>query len=301
MDGIRILLTGATGHSGRWFIERLKQENFKGELVCLIREGNDVSHLENSGLNYKIVWGVIEDEAALNRAMQGVDVIVHIAGIQISKLVIKAAITQHVDWAILVYTTGRYSRYKSASADYIKTEEEILSMRDKINITIVRPTMIYGSKLDVNMHKLINYLDRHKFFPLFGKGNNLMQPVHARDLGNAYYDIIKNRDRTLNKEYNLAGKYPLPYLDIIRITSRELDRKNIIIPIPLAISITAAHIYNFLFRGKAIISVEQVLRMQEDKDFSYQDSSRDFGYDPISFEDGIKLEIDEMINNKKIR
>lgn len=291
---MRILLTGATGHSGKWFIKRLMTENFEGELVCLIREGNDVSHLKSSGLNYQIVWGTVENEEALNHAMQGIDILLHIAGIQVSELVIKAAIHNKVPWAILVHTTGRYSKYKSASSEYIRIEEEILTYRDKINITVVRPTMIYGSQMDVNMHKLIIYLKRHKFFPLFGKGNNLMQPVHARDLGNAYYDIIRNKEITLNKEYNLSGKYPMSYLEIIQTTSREVGRNNLIVSIPIWLSIGAAKLYNALFGDKAIITVEQVLRMQEDKDFSHEKAQKDFGYNPISFEEGIREEIQGM-------
>lgn len=288
---MRIFLTGATGHSGRWFIERLKIENFDGELICLIRQGADISHLANSRLKYKIVWGPIEDETVLNHAMEGIDTVIHIAGIQTSRAIVKAAVINDVDWAILVHTTGRYSKYKSASAEYIEIEEEVLALRNEMNVTIVRPTMIYGSKMDSNMHKLIEYLGRHKLFPLFGAGENLMQPVHARDLGNAYYDILINRENTLNKEYNLSGQYPLPYSEIIKITSLELGRKNIIVPIPLWLSIAVAKMYNAVFGNKAIISVEQVLRMQEDKTFSYDDAARDFGYSPISFEDGIREEI----------
>jgi uncharacterized protein YbjT (DUF2867 family) len=211
---MRILLTGATGHSGRWFIKRLIEENFKGELVCLVREGGDVSLLEKSGLQHQIIYGRIGEGDSLDRALEGIDVVVHIAGIQISRLVMQAAINQGVSWAILVHTTGRFSKYKSASSEYIAIEEDILKMRDQIDITVLRPTMIYGSTKDVNMHKLLLYLNRHGYFPLFGKGNNLMQPVHARDLGNAYYDVLQHEEQTKNKEYNLPGKEPLSYIEV---------------------------------------------------------------------------------------
>ena len=49
-----------------------------------------------------------------------------------------------------------------------------------------------------------------------------------------------------------------------------------------------------MFGSRAIINVEQVLRMQEDKNFSYEDAANDFGYDPIGFEQGITEEIREM-------
>ena len=175
-----------------------------------------------------------------------------------------------------------------------------MTLRDQIDITILRPTMIYGSSGDRNMYRLITYLARHRFFPLFGNGSNLMQPVHARDLGNAYYDVLINPDTTRNKEYDLSGKEPLTYRDIILCISRELNRKIILIPVPFQLSLLAAKLYNFLFRSRAIISVEQVLRMREDKAFSHEAAARDFGYDPLSFEEGIREEVQEFLTGKRV-
>jgi nucleoside-diphosphate-sugar epimerase len=208
---------------------------------------------------------------------------------------VDAAVRNRVEWVILVHTTGRYSKYKSASAEYIQIEDDILRMRDRIGITVLRPTMIYGSSRDRNMYRLVDYLYRHRFFPMFGSGENLMQPVHARDLGNAYYDVISNESSTLNKEYNLPGKQALPYIDLVRTVSQALGRKTVILRIPLWVSVAAAKVYNALDRN-AIISVEQVLRMQEDKAFDYGDAARDFGYSPIAFEEGILDEVSEYLD-----
>ncbi|MEG1930734.1 MAG: hypothetical protein RR131_06310 [Anaerovorax sp.] len=322
---MRIVLTGATGHSGRWFVERLKKEHFKGELVCLVREEGEQAHLDDGVIQIKKVFGVIEggfsqdakgrrvtlpqgENKALREALKGADALVHIAGIQVSEVVIPLAIEAGVNWAIVVHTTGRYSKYKSASAEYIATEDKLLEQRAAflegkaagMNLTIVRPTMIYGSQRDVNMHKLIVFLTKFKFFPVFGKGENLMQPVHARDLGNAYYDILIRPDSTKNKEYNLSGKEPLTYADIIGTTGRALvaagvrKKENTLINIPFRLSVMAAKVYQGLFGKRAIINVEQVLRMQEDKDFSHEEAARDFGYDPIDFAKGIREEIEGM-------
>ena len=35
--------------------------------------------------------------------------------------------------------------------------------------------------------------------------------------------------------------------------------------------------------------------MQEDKVFSFDKAAEDFGYSPMKFEDGIKIEVDEYI------
>lgn len=289
-----LYITGITGHTGGWFLDRLIKEHYRAPLRCLVRKDSNTEILDNAGLNIEKVYGSLEDNAFLESSMSGAETVIHIASISFSNNVVHAAIKNKAKWAILVHTTGRYSKYKSASQEYIKIEDEILQKRDHIGITVLRPTMIYGSSRDRNMFKLIAFLHRHRFFPMFGNGNNLMQPVHAKDLGYAYFDVLMNRDKTYNKEYNLSGKAPIKYIDLVRCVGAALGRKNTIVTIPFWMSVLAAKIYNAVDK-KAIISVEQVLRMQEDKDFSHEEAAQDFGYNPLSFEDGIKREVQEYL------
>jgi nucleoside-diphosphate-sugar epimerase len=124
-----------------------------------------------------------------------------------------------------------------------------------------------------------------------------MQPVHAKDLGDAYYDVISNWEKTKNKQYNLAGKYPIEYIELIRTVEDYLKTGTKNIKVPIWISLIGAYLYNFTFKS-AIISVEQVKRMMEDKAFSYEDAARDFGYSPMAFADGIKGEVEEYLAEK---
>ena len=299
-----LLITGAAGHSGKWLLQRLEKEKWKEPIRCIVRSGSNTDHLDHNALHIEKVVGDLKDAEFVNHAFSDVDQVIHIAGIQMSENIVSAARLNHVKQLILVHTTGRFSQYKSASADYIRIEDGILAWREgqnEIELTIVRPTMIYGSQMDANMHKLIAYLDHHKFFPMFGRGENLMQPVHARDLGNAFYDILNHWETTKNKEYDLSGKEPITYRDIIRTTGRLLGKQNAIVSFPIGFSIFAARVYNAVFGKRAIISVEQVMRMQEDKAFSHEKASKDFGYDPMSFEEGIGEEILEYQRIKQVR
>jgi len=292
-----LYITGITGHSGHWLIERLVKEEYKDKIRCVVREDSDTSFLDKSGLDIEKVVGDLNDINFLRETITNVDTLLHIVQINLSTQIVDVAIKNGVKWVILIHTTGRYSQYKSASAGYIKIEEDIIKRRNEIGITILRPTMIYGSSRDSNMYSLINYLYKHKLFPLFGKGSNLMQPVHARDLGNSYYDVIANRDKTFNKSYNLSGAHSIKYIDLIKTISNALNIKNIIIKIPLSISLFCAFVYNKVCKT-AIISYEQVLRMKEDKAFEHTDATNDFGYSPISFELGILEEVDEYLSKQ---
>ena len=46
------------------------------------------------------------------------------------------------------------------------------------------------------------------------------------------------------------------------------------------------------------MSYEQILRMKEDKVYSHLDAEKDFGYSPLTFQEGIKFEIDEYNKEK---
>lgn len=299
-----LYITGITGHSGRWFLKRLVAEAYQGKIRCSIRESKDAAPekytiFEDCNLDMEFAVGDLDDEKFLMESLQGVDTIVHIAGISLSTKIVQAAIKNNIKWAILVHTTGRFSKFKSASEEYIKIEDDILSFSGSMAVTILRPTMIYGSSGDRNMYRLVEYLSKHKVFPLFGDGDNLMQPVHARDLGNAYYDVLLHSEVTMNKEYDLSGKEPIPYLNIIRTIRGYLNSKVKIFSLPISVSIIAAKVYNALFNNAAI-TVEQVMRMQEDKAFSHEAATKDFGYNPLSFEEGIKEEVEEYLKGVRV-
>ncbi|MCD8892231.1 NAD-dependent epimerase/dehydratase family protein [Staphylococcus nepalensis] len=297
---MKILITGANGHSGRIFLKNLEEEHPKkfDEVHIVVRNNNLDEFIINSPLNIVKHQGDLNDYEFVSKIVQGMDIILHIAGIQISKILFKKAVQNKVDWIISIHTTGRYSKFKSASAEYIEIEDELLKLRNEINITILRPTMIYGSSRDKNMSRLIKFLDKSPIYPIFGNGKNLMQPVNAIDLARAYIQVIENSEVTKNENYNLSGRYPEKYKNLINTVSKHLNKKIMIIKLPILLSY-----YIVKFSKKTIpkfpLNEEQVLRMKEDKDFTHLKATKDFYYNPMSFEEGIKEEINEYKRNIK--
>jgi nucleoside-diphosphate-sugar epimerase len=165
-----LLVTGITGHSGRYFLEELIKNKYKGHIRCIVRETSDTSILDDIGLNIEKVVGDLDDQKFVNKAMIGVDTVMHIASIFCSVNLIKAAVKNNVNRAILVHTTGIYSKYKSASEDYknieLNIENIIKESNSKISIIYLRPTMIYGYANDRNMIVFIKMVDRLRLFPI---------------------------------------------------------------------------------------------------------------------------------------
>ena len=288
-----ILVTGITGHTGRYFIEELVKNNYKEKIRCIITNKENEKILKKSGLNYEVVIGNLSDIIFLEKVCKGVDSIVEIYNIRYSLNILQSALKNDVKRIIFVHTTGIFSKYKMASQEYKVIEKEVIEKaRDKIDITILRPTMIYGDMCDHNISKFIKMMDKMRVYPLIAGGKAEIQPVNAMDLGKAYYQVLMNPKTTKNKYYNLSGEKPISIKNMLEMIIKKLNKKTIFIPIPMWISICLAYLLKIVTLGKINI-IEKVLRMGENRTFSNKEARLDFGYTTISFEEGIEKEIEQ--------
>lgn len=293
-----LLVTGITGHTGRYFLQELVKKNYKGPIRCIVRENSNVELLKRSGLDIEIVAGDLNDANFTNEIMKDIHTVMHIYNIHHSPSIIQAGIDNKITRAILVHTTGIYSEFKDASIEYIKIESEVLGIakQSRLNLTILRPTMIYGDMCDHNMSKFIKMINKMKIYPLIDSGKGLIQPVNARDLGQAYYNVLMNPELTSNKQYNLSGDKPISIKVALSMISNKLNKKTLFIPVSLKLSSYAASVIKILSLGKIDI-VEKVLRMGENRAYSHELATKDFNYTPMDFEKGIEIEINEFKKN----
>ena len=292
-----LLVTGITGHSGRYFLEELIKNKYKGHIRCIVRETSDTSILDDIGLNIEKVVGDLDDQKFVNKAMIGVDTVMHIASIFCSVNLIKAAVKNNVNRAILVHTTGIYSKYKSASEDYknieLNIENIIKESNSKISIIYLRPTMIYGYANDRNMIVFIKMVDRLRLFPIISHGKSLLQPVNGRDLGKAYYQILM-KPEIVNGDYVLSGEKPISMAEMFKLISHTLNKEISFISVPLSIGVFIARCLKLFTLGK-VDYVEKVQRMGENRSFSHEAAEKNFGYKPMPFDEGLRIEVEEYL------
>ena len=125
--------------------------------------------------------------------------------------------------------------------------------------------------------------------PVFGDGNYLQQPVYVGDVAQALVSCLCN-DQTIGKSYNIAGKTPLTYNQVIDTIARQMNKRVWKLHVPAGPIVGLLKLFerlNIPFPIKA----EQVLRLNENKDFSYTEAQKDFGFSPLSFEEGIGMEL----------
>lgn len=283
-----IAITGVTGLTGRFLIPCFRELGYRGQFRCLARPTSDIEGLR-SDPDIEFVVGDCRDESALAKLLDQADALVHVAGIQTAENVIVACSRMGVGRVVFVNTTGMFSKYRQYAAEYRRIEERI--MRSGLDYTIIRPTMIYGNARDHNIHKLVRIVNRLPVVPVIGSGRALLQPIYAQDLA-AVIAKATFEPRAIGRAYNVAGKEPFKYIDVLRCIAASLGKRRLFIRVPYTIALLAGYIAEMA--GSTLVNVERVRRMCEDRVFDYSLASEDLGFAPRSFEDGIKLEIAAM-------
>lgn len=147
--------------------------------------------------------------------------------------------------------------------------------------TILRPTLTYGLGLDKSITVIANFIKRFGFFPIFGKGSGLRQPVHASDLAAACFSII-DIATTFDKAYNLPGGETLSYYEMVNVIFQSQQKNPRTIVLPLSLLRLAVSLITLLPRYKHI-HITMFERMNKDLCFDFSKASKDFGYTPKKF------------------
>lgn len=278
-----VLLTGATSLPGLALL-RLLLEAGHG-VRCLVRPGSpNAARLEGSA---EVVRGDAGRVGDLLRALEGVEAVAHVAGIEYAPQVVEAMRRAGVGRLLAVSSTSAHSRY--AHRSHPKREGERVVCESGLSWTIVRPTMIYGSELDRNVHRLLRFLDRSPVFPIFGPGTNLWQPVYYEDCARGAFEALV-RPRAVGQAYDLPGARPLTYLELVRTAAVALGKRVRVVRVPLEPVRRALSAAERLGIPLPVAS-EQVLRLREDKAYPYEKARRELGYAPRTFEEGVALEV----------
>ena len=283
---MKVCVTGATGFTGSRVVPLLLKSGY--EVRCLYRASSDRSILSLPEIEW--ATGDLSDTSALTAAMQGTDVLVNVAslGFGHAESIVSAAQKAGIQRAIFISTTAIFTRLNARSKT-VRVAAELAIETSGLKYTILRPTMIYGSPRDRNMWRLIRFMRYSPIVPVFGDGKYLQQPIHVDDVAGSMVSCLSN-DKTIGKSYNIAGKYPLTYNEVVDTIARQLNKRVWKIHIP---SKPVISLLGLLERARIPfpIRAEQVLRLNENKDFSYAEAQSDFGFSPLAFKEGIGLEL----------
>jgi len=285
-----LLISGATGLTGTLFCQHLAAGEPSLPVTVLVRPQSDRAPLAplNLQINYQI--GDSQETATWSKLIAATQpkTILHIASIRhVPALLNSLQTAQLTPRLIVIGTTGVYSQYNHYAASYRQIEMHLANYSG--SVCLLRPTMIYGSERDKNLHKLICFCDRYRCFPVFGSGNSLLQPVHADDLARAILAAYQHPQVT--GTYDLSGGSIVSFRELLALVARLLGKPVRPIPLPLQASAIAAGLLETLLGRRSPIRREQILRLQEDKASPHDAARRDLDFAPRSLALGLQQEI----------
>jgi nucleoside-diphosphate-sugar epimerase len=289
---MKVFVTGATGFTGSRVVPLLLKSGYA--VCCLYRASSDRSLL--SGLDIEWALGDVSDSQSLTSAMQsalGADALVNIAslGFGHADSIISAAQNAGVERAVFISTTAIFTQLNAGSKK-VRVAAELAIETSRLKYTVLRPTMIYGSPRDRNMWRLIRFMRYLPIVPVLGDGEYLQQPIYVDDVARALVSCLSN-DNTIGKSYNIAGKHALTYNGVIDTIAKQMNKRVWKIHVASKPVVSVLRFFERM-RFPFPIKAEQVLRLNENKDFSYAEAQKDFGFSPLAFEEGVRSELESV-------
>jgi len=274
-----ILVTGATGYTGRFLVRSLVDSGH--EVRCLVRPSSEVEQLRGLGVDL-----VVADlGGSLASYLQGITHVAHVAPIWLCKRVVEA-LTTEVEAAVFVSSLRRLSSVASASVEAVAAGERLVE-EATCRVTVLRPSMIYGPGDDGNISRLVRHLRRHRWLPVFGSGQHLQQPVFVGDVIRAIVTALF-RPGSGSSAYAVAGPEAVPFNELVDFVGAAVGTRPRRIHFPVVMGVVAGRCLGAL-GVRSAPSPEQIRRLQEDKVFDIEPARTDLGFDPISFAEGLRM------------
>jgi len=251
-----LLVTGATGFIGKNLIPELIK---RGRLRILVRHTSNVA-LFRARRDIEFAFGDLEQNRGIDKALQGIDTVIHCAARTIGKNFMEYYKTNTIGTAHLIEAMNKQGTknilYLSSNAacgpcgekrplretDYLrpissygqskKLAEDII-MKSGINYIILRSAAVYGP-YDKEILRYIKLLN-HGFCPIIGFGDKYINLLYITDLVQLIIRFIQT-NRFDNQTYFVNDGHCYSYQEILEQIAVLLQKDNIKVHIPQQIA-----------------------------------------------------------------
>jgi dihydroflavonol-4-reductase len=265
---MRALVTGATGFIGSHLVDALLERGI--EVRCIVRRSSNRRWL--TGKPVELVEASLDAPDTLPRALQGVDIVFHIAGVIAARTFQEFLRGNRDATANLLHATLRfapnvkrflflsslaavgpapslsepvtedtpyhpitaYGRSKQAA------EEVVLASRTELPITIVRPPAVYGPR-DAATLPFFRAI-RYGLAPIIGLREKYLSLVHVRDLVEGIL-LAAFAEAAIGRVYFISSEEFYTWYQLSEIARVALGRRRILrLRIPHAVVMGVASI-----------------------------------------------------------
>jgi nucleoside-diphosphate-sugar epimerase len=322
---MKILVTGASGFLGSHIAEKLVRG---GHTVrVLLRETSDRSHLR--GIVVEEAAGDVRERASLPAAVDGVDTVVHAAGLVKARDesefdAVNDQGTANLLAALQGGGTPRRFVYVSSLAAHgpsedgkprpldatpnpvtaygrskLKGEERVRAWATESSANgarrsaaIIRPPVIYGPR-DRELLPFFK-LARWRLAPLLGRGNNAISLVYVEDAARAAALVAGAGDEAPVVTYAVDDGEVYTWRDLVRAVEYAINRRTLRLPSPgwtFAAAASLSEAYGRLRKRPVTFTRDKVTEMQQPYWVcSHEAINRDLGWQPqVGLQEGTAL------------
>jgi len=318
---MNILITGATGFIGRHLAGALSKTF---SVRCLVRKSSNITPLRDS--NIDIVYGDLLDKDSIFPALDGIDLVYHLAGevysrrkqnyykgnVLATQNLLEACKEKGTKRIIYLSTVGVYKPVTTRTllteesecepiTIYGKTklEAEGLIKQCKIPWVIVRAPIVYGPYQPPVLNRLfLDAFTKRKIYNV-GKGDN---PRSFCFIGNLVDGLmlLANKPEANGKLYILSDDSPYTFDEIITTICGVIGQKVKVVHLPSILGNISWQINNFMGKLFNLYFVElyAMKAMQLHWRCNITKAKKEIGYNPnVTLEMGIKSAMDWIKND----
>jgi 2-alkyl-3-oxoalkanoate reductase len=315
---MRILVTGGTGFTGKALVKRLIEEGHQVRALDY-KEGLKTEELRKWGA--EVLIGSVTDKAVVEKSMQGVEVVHHLAAafremnvpdtyyhevnVGGTGNVLEVAFRQGVKKFIYCSTCGVHGNIDHPPggeeapiqpADYYqatKYEAEPLVneyFKKGMKTVILRPAAIYGPGDPERFYMIFKRVAKGSF-PMFGKGKTFYHPLYIDNLIDAFMLSMKEGQGD-GQAYLIADEQYLEIKELVRKVGQSMGIEVKIKHYPLIPLIIAGHFFEKVCKPLKItppIFPRRVDWYRQNRAFKIDKAKQELGYHPqIGIAEGLR-------------
>jgi NADH dehydrogenase len=292
MGGTRILVTGAAGFIGRHTVAALRSSGHAVR-VYVRRPGYVAPDPE-----VEVAVGHMNDPAALLAACTGCAAVIHLAAqtrdahdsdavnVGGAACLIEACAAAGCRRIVVVSTQSAKIRLQG---DYARTKAaaDALFLASGLDVTVMLPSVVYGSLDDGIFGTLRRVVASHRFIPVLGNGRWRSAPVHVDDVARALVRAL-DTPASIGRSYDLGGPQEVDFDQLLdRIASAQNLPAPFKIHVPLALSLAVADGLARIMKSPPITR-SNVLGSNQDTQIDIGQARRDLAFDPVSLTQGLE-------------
>lgn len=250
-----ICVLGGSGFVGSAIVAKLDAAGYS--VKVLTRRRDTARHLLLLP-NVQVVECNVLDYQALNSALRGADAVINLIGIlhqirrlsfntmhhqlpaQLAKICADLGITRLLHMSSLCADKKAPSQYLQSKA---LGEAALLALQDKLNITIFKPSVIFG-RGDAFINLFATLI---KILPvvMLAKPNAKFQPVWVEDVASCFVKSLENT-ATYGQTYELAGPKVYSFRELVQQVMNTLHIQRPIIGLSDKLSYAQAFMMEWL-------------------------------------------------------